>query len=63
VGRVMVRRSDWSVVSFFILSSGGLRQLHEVDGLGVLGRPVVECLGREETGLLGKVAGIPEDVR
>jgi len=45
------------------LLSGGLRQLHEVDGLGVLGWPVVECLGREETGLLGKVAGIPEDVR
>jgi len=59
----MVRRSDRSVVSFFVLSSGGLRQLHEVDGLGVLGWPVVECLGREETGLLGKVVGIPEDVR
>jgi len=48
--------------SILLLLSGGLRQLHEVDGLGVLGRPVVECLGREETGPLGKVVGIPEDV-
>ena len=45
------------------LLSGGLCQLHEVDGLGVLGWPVVECLGREETRALGKVVGIPEDAR
>ena len=40
----------------------GLGQLHEVDWCGVLGRPVVECLGREKRGPLGRVVAVPEDV-
>ena len=39
----------------------GLGQLPEVDWRCVLGRAVVECLGREKTGPLGRVVAIPEE--
>ena len=50
--------SSLTIIHVFLLT--GLGQLHEVDGSGILGRPVIERLGREKDGPLGRVCAVPE---